>query len=43
MRLKSPGHLTYFGVVDEFHLFRINAPYYLLSCFNILSWDYVLY
>jgi len=26
MPLKSPGHSTYFGVVDEFHLFRINAP-----------------
>jgi len=26
MPLKSHGHSTYFGVVDEFHLFRINAP-----------------
>jgi len=26
MPLKSQGHSTYFGVVDEFHLFRINAP-----------------
>jgi len=28
MPLESPGHSTYFGVVDEFHLFRINAPIY---------------
>jgi len=28
MPLKSPGHSTYFGVVDEFYLFRINAPIY---------------
>ena len=31
MPLKSPGHSTYFGVVDEFHLFRINAPIFWLS------------
>jgi len=29
MELKSPGHSTYFGVVDKFHLFRINAPIYV--------------
>jgi len=26
MPLKSQLHSTYFGVVDEFHLFCINAP-----------------
>ena len=29
MPLKSPGHSTYFGVIDKFHLFRINAPIFL--------------